>query len=292
MLKIYNIISWNEVNYNLRLELQKPNNFNFFDLTSNINEADIICIHDNIHSNYMNAFKNRNSNSKVFLFQREPSFLNCLNLNLKSYADKLITYDKNFCFVMWWLNYNYNELINLKYNEILKDKEYISIVSEKQKTHGQKLRYNWLKNIQKIFNIDFYVKQNLKNHFNNYKGIRENKKKKEGKKKKKDKSILKNYYKSFSFENGEEKNFITRVNEDLLMWTLPIYWGCPNINEIYPENSYRYVDISKPLDKETIEMINEPVSKDEIIAIEEARYLILNKYNWWFYLRNIINELY
>ena len=76
------------------------------------------------------------------------------------------------------------------------------------------------------------------------------------------------------------------------MWTLPIYWGCPNINEIYPENSYRYVDISKPLDKETIEMINEPVSKDEIIAIEEARYLILNKYNWWFYLRNIINELY
>lgn len=292
MIKVYNIISWNEniVNYNLRLELQKPNDFNFFDITLNINEADVICIQDNISSNYMNAFNNRNLNSKVFLFEREPSYLNLFNSNLKSHADKIITYDKNICFVRWWLNYNYNELTNLKYNDLTKDKEYVCVTSNKHKTHGQKTRYDWLLKHQNDFNIDFYGKPKLKDLFKNYKGLPESYCNKEGINRSQDKSILGQYHKSFSFENGKQKNFITRVNEDLLMWTLPLYWGCSNIDEIYPKNSYRYIDIEKPLSKELIEIINEPVSKDEMIAIEEARLLVLNKYNWWVYVKEIIEQ--
>ena len=48
------------------------------------------------------------------------------------------------------------------------------------------------------------------------------------------------------------------VNEDMLMWTLPLYWGCPNINDIYPKNSYRYIDIEKPI---TLEDLTNPDKK-------------------------------
>lgn len=293
MLKIYNFISWSEniESYNSRLQLQKPNDFNFFNLTSNINEADIICITDNITGMYANKFQNRNPNTKILFLQREPDYLNMTNYGLSSVAHKSVTYKEYNAYVRWWLNYNYDELINLKYGDLTKDKEYVCVTTNKHKTHGQKTRYDWLLKHQNDFNIDFYGKPKLKDLFKNYKGLPERYgNKQEGANITQDKSIIGQYHKSFSFENGKTKGFITRVTEDLLMWTLPLYWGCSNITEIYPKNSYRYIDIEKPLSKELIEIINEPVSKDEMTAIEEARLLVLNKYNWWIYVKEIIEQ--
>lgn len=279
---------WGDTNESFykRLHIQRPKDFNFFELTLDIRNADFIFILDNTNLSILNK---KNKNAKTVLLQREPSYLSNLNNNIINYVDKSFLYkDDNKCFVAWWLDYNYEELINLKYNDLKKDKEFICISSAKSFTQGHKTRLEWLKKIQNLLKIDFYGKPGIQNLFNNYKGTPESFSKTNNTNKNISKNILGEYHKSFSFENGAEKNFITRVNEDLLMWTLPLYWGCPNIDEIYPNNSYRSVDISKNIDNEIIEYFKAPLSKDELLAIEDARLLILNKYNFWFYIKNII----
>jgi hypothetical protein len=73
---------------------------------------------------------------------------------------------------------------------------------------------------------------------------------------------------------------------------MPIYWGCPNIEDFYPKDSYYTIDIEKPQEaiREISDIITRPVTKTNIEAIEYARNLLLYKYNIWPFLQEIINE--
>jgi len=293
-MKLYNIISWSESLeiYKKRLELQKPKDFNFFEITLDINEADVICIHDSINIKYKNILDLKPIHSKIILVQREPSYINRLDRNLLKICDCSTLYETNSpCISVWWLDLSYDYLKELKYKKEVKEKHLVCVTSLSRFTHGQKMRMDWLANAQKFLEIDFYGRGDLKNIFKNYIGPPELFTSTNNINKIRDKSIIGKYNKSISFENGSTKNFVNRLHEDLLMWTLPIYWGCPNIEEIFPKNSYRYIDITKPINKETIDYINKPVTNEEINAIDEARNLVLDKYNWWFHIYNIIKDL-
>ena len=100
------------------------------------------------------------------------------------------------------------------------------------------------------------------------------------------------YQYHLSFENSQHLNCINEKPLDcLLCWTMPIYWGCPNIHEWLPEGSYYNVktqNIQDELDK-LLDFIKTPPSKENIEAISYGRELVLNKYNLWSEIESIIN---
>lgn len=94
---------------------------------------------------------------------------------------------------------------------------------------------------------------------------------------------LKDYRYCLAFDNGQHKNYFgTQFTDALLSWTVPIYWGAPNISEFFPEDSYINLDIN---DSRAFENILDNLGPEDyerrLPAMKKARDLILNKYNIW-----------
>ena len=61
---------------------------------------------------------------------------------------------------------------------------------------------------------------------------------------------LEQYYFNISVENSHEKNWITeKFYDNILCETIPIYFGCSNIREIYPEYGYILIEDIEDFDK-------------------------------------------
>ena len=65
-----------------------------------------------------------------------------------------------------------------------------------------------------------------------------------------------------------------------LSWTMPIYYGCTNLDKYFPKESFIQIDINSP--ESSLENLKEKLSKDfwesSLGSIQEARELVLNKY--------------
>jgi hypothetical protein len=94
---------------------------------------------------------------------------------------------------------------------------------------------------------------------------------------------LRDYRYSLCIENGRERNYYTeKIVDAWLAWTVPIYYGCPNLADYYPQESFIAIDIadSQAAD-EIVRIAREPVSARTLEAIAEARHLALNRYSVW-----------
>ena len=100
---------------------------------------------------------------------------------------------------------------------------------------------------------------------------------------------LQNYKYSICIENCRKENYFTeKFTDAILCWTIPIYYGCSNISNFFPKDSYYEIDITKDnCYEDVINIINKPITEENIKSLKIARNLILNKYNIW----NIINDL-
>ena len=101
---------------------------------------------------------------------------------------------------------------------------------------------------------------------------------------------LSNYKYCLAFDNQDTiKNFFgTQFTDSILYWTVPIYWGGADLNRFFPEDSFIQIDIRKPDEvNKVIEIIQNDDYESRIPALKEARNLILNKYNMW----PMINEI-
>ncbi len=92
---------------------------------------------------------------------------------------------------------------------------------------------------------------------------------------------LKEFQYSIVIENHQQNNYFSeKFTDAILSWTMPIYFGCPNINCYFPNDCYYTIDIN---DKNVIEniqnILNKPIEEKHIKAITKARELILNEYN-------------
>lgn len=289
MVRVFFINNWGDSKEQWleRMTIQKPDNFKSFEISLDIKKSDYVVIFDDIGQQYKKEFFN--TQAKIIFVQREPEHVSKINTKLLQSCDFSYLYEDGFvAFAAWWLDYNHSELIKIPYSK--KDKHLSCITTLKNSTIIQKRRVEWLRQIQNKIEIDFYGKAAVQQVFKNYKGPPErpylftsNKNR--------DKSVLMEYQKSLSFDNGSRKNFVTRIVEPLLCWTLPIYYGCPNLNQIIPQNSFREIDINKQIDSETIQKICEPISTDEIAAMTEARMFILNKMNFWNSMETILNNI-
>ena len=83
-----------------------------------------------------------------------------------------------------------------------------------------------------------------------------------------------------------------KLYDCFLSMTLPIYWGCPNVDEYYPHESFNYIDINdigKSI-KMVKEIIQKPITTSNIKALHAAKNLTLDKYGIWPTVCDIINN--
>ena len=106
-------------------------------------------------------------------------------------------------------------------------------------------------------------------------------------------SVMFDYRYSIEFDVGPTTNYISeRVYDALLLWTYPLYFGSNNVAKFLPKECFSYIDTSN---LESINLVNSVANsgrrEDNLKAIEEARYLLLNKYQTFAYAHAVVNNI-
>ena len=177
----------------------------------------------------------------------------------------------------WFYNPNmtYGEILNQRFDS--KNKNLSTVCSSKMQNHTEhKMRYAFTEKIKRNFQeMDWYGR-----------GVNaiENKS-----------YALNNYKYHIAIENHVGKHWWTeKLADAFLGHTLPFYYGAPNIYEYFPEKSLITIDIKNP--KQAISIIEEAIYNNEyekrISYISEARKLILEKYNLFGTISQIIESKY
>ena len=101
------------------------------------------------------------------------------------------------------------------------------------------------------------------------------------------------YTYSVVLENSQEKNYWTeKLADAYLSWCLPIYWGCPNLNDFFEPQSYRTIKLNDPNPAKTVcDIIEKPLSIEGMNALARSRNKILDEYNIWEIVRKKILEI-
>lgn len=211
--------------------------------------------------------------NKTIFFGREPKHV-CLH-NMKHSKINFHHEDGNSWLPQtWWVNKPFDFLSELSYPE--KPNTLSIIDSGKTNLQGHKVRTKF---INKLLNLNddrihLFGKMTQKVNYKNSFGLLPERDKYDG---------LISYKYNLSIENGRtDFYFSEKFVDPLLCYSLPIYYGCNNIHKFFPEKSYVLLDIEdKHSPDKLLEILNTPISDEQISAIQESRDLILNKYNIW-----------
>lgn len=235
---------------------------------SDINEADYFIVLDGLKDGV-----NVDIDRSIFI-RREPDFIK----SPKSHCFKhSIDWTDGNCGIVWWLSKTYDELLNMDYPE--KNRRASCVVSAK---HVHRLKYvkslyqrKWFKPWEKSFEVDLYGKGHESKFFGeSYKGeiTSAGNCKLPG---------LLPYQYSLVLENSVQKNYWTeKLADAYLSWCVPLYYGCPNIDEYFDPRSIRKIDPS--MDRSVVEALLSESLNDEVVGIlTEQRLKILNDFNIW-----------
>jgi hypothetical protein len=164
----------------------------------------------------------------------------------------------------------------MKDNPSEKSKQISVITSNKTTTEGHRKRIEFLEKVSASFvnQIDFYGS-----------GFNEIQDKFDG---------FNKYKYSLVIENSSCRDYWTeKLTDCFLSETYPIYYGCPNIFDYFPEGSLSVIDIDKP--EEAISHIKSLLENNEyersLDLIKSSKELILNKYNLFPIITNYINSI-
>lgn len=89
------------------------------------------------------------------------------------------------------------------------------------------------------------------------------------------------YRYALAIENSSSDVYWTeKISDCFLAWTVPLYFGCKNIDRFFPAASYLRIDLDDPKTPDRIkEIVASDYAEQNRAAIAEARDLVLNKYN-------------
>lgn len=172
----------------------------------------------------------------------------------------------------WHVNKSYDELRRLKRPEN-KPRNISWITSNATGRHGHQRRMSFLNDIKRLVDFDLFGRG-----FNpiddKFTGIFP-------------------YKYTLAIENYSGMYYWTeKLSDCFLSWTMPIYYGCTNIDTYFPKESYLQIDITNP--REAADIINQAVHDDawkkSLDAIEHSRNLILHKYQFFPYVAGKIEE--
>ena len=282
MKKIYFPKAWGENDVLKMFIHQTPNSDGIWEdvvAVKTKEEADYIIVQDGTSEDV--------DYNKVIYFGREPHYIQGINqkwLNNECYA--FFHHEKNNSWMpqTWWVGINFSELSNLK--NINKTKNLSVIESGKKMVYGHKKRNEILSKIIKNNPKDIDVFGRItsgKENSGPYKTTLPYRKKENG---------LIDYRYNLAIENGStDFYFSEKIVDPLLCWTMPIYWGCKNIEKFLPKGSYVNIDINNPnISDVIIEISKSNIREENLELIAEARDLILNKYNLWPSIKRAIDN--
>lgn len=101
------------------------------------------------------------------------------------------------------------------------------------------------------------------------------------------------YQYSLAIENSSSEHYWTeKVSDCLLSYSLPFYYGCTNLEDYLPSDSFIRIDINDV--EESVKIINAAIASDQwnkrLDAIRKARLLILNEHQLFPFIANQINQ--
>jgi hypothetical protein len=101
------------------------------------------------------------------------------------------------------------------------------------------------------------------------------------------------YRYSLVVENYSGENYFSeKLTDALLSWCMPIYWGCTNLEEFIPEDSFVDIDIENPDAPKRVEaIVRSDIREQNLDAIAEAREKLINEYQLWPTVERAINRL-
>jgi len=195
----------------------------------------------------------------------------------------------------WWLEYDYDYLMNLKPPQ--KHKNLLCVFTAHTHTAMYVKRKNFVANFcEQYSDIDLFGRPSA--NFTNdvvlkkyYKGVL-------GKTNPENvtgdhqlgKEILVDYKYSLEFDVGPTQNYISeRFYDAMLLWCMPFYFGSNNVDKYLPKKSFRYIDMEKGADQIT-KAIKNNYYEQNIDEIAKARDLLLNKYQIWPYVHDVIGR--
>jgi len=172
----------------------------------------------------------------------------------------------------WHVNKNYDELKAQGVPEKQKDLSWIT--SNLTAFPGHKVRMEFLEYLQsRNVRMDLYGK-----------GINFIEDKWDG---------LAPYRYSLAIENDSGPDYWTeKVADCFLSWTVPIYYGCTNLEEYFPAESFIRIDINQPeAARETIEATLAADNWEaRLPAIEEARKLVLDRHQFFPHMQSLADR--
>ncbi|HDQ04637.1 MAG TPA: hypothetical protein ENN23_08785 [Deltaproteobacteria bacterium] len=161
----------------------------------------------------------------------------------------------------WHVDKNYDQLIDMEPPR--KTKKISGIIGNANDLPGHARRFKLLKVIQadKNLDIDLFGR-----------AVRPIDDKWDG---------LAPYEFSLAIENSSSFDYWTeKIADCFLAWTVPLYYGCKNIDKYFPSDSFIKIDINDP--GSCIGVIKLEIEKKSwkrrLSALEEARDLVLNRY--------------
>ncbi len=101
------------------------------------------------------------------------------------------------------------------------------------------------------------------------------------------------YKYSLAIENSSRPYYWTeKIADCFLCWTVPIYYGCTNLEEYFPAESFIRIDITRP--QEALGRIKDVLDHDNwekrLPALNKARRLLLDKHQFFPYFADQISK--
>ena len=171
----------------------------------------------------------------------------------------------------WHIDKSYDELIADTDIGQYKQDRLSWITSNAKKRLGHKQRMSFLKCIRGKLDFDLFGR-----------GFNPVKDKWDG---------INPYKYSLAIENSNSEFYWTeKISDCFLSRTMPIYYGCTNIDSFFPKDSMIKVDINKPA--EAVQIINNAIKTNawekNFAAIEQARQSVLEKYQFFPFISSLI----
>ena len=99
------------------------------------------------------------------------------------------------------------------------------------------------------------------------------------------------YKYSLAIENSSSPDYWTeKIADCFLSWSVPIYYGCTNLDEYFPPRSFIRINIDSP--EEAFESVKTILEQDNwenrLPALKEARDLVLHRYQLFSHLSRLI----
>jgi len=268
--------------------------------TTDFTKADFIVVFD--------GCKEKVPNERAIYVGQHPYVGNGLSPSFRTFNDKkclrAIRLDRDLNCGEWWIDYTYDQLVSMQPTK--KEKEICCIMTYKNinSMYMQRVLYmqqlsNYLLN-KNYYYLDIYGRpeENFRNDSklkvfyrgflgaNNPNGLLNEHTI--------GKNIISKYRYSLEFDVGPTKNFISeRFYDAILLWTMPIYFGSTNVDFYINKDSFVYTDIYNIKDAEfekIRKLVESSYREENLHAISETRDLLLNKYQTWPYIYNVLKE--